>query len=180
MFNLLPEKEKKATRSEYSRRRLIVGLTFLLLAFAVAAVALVPSYVMTFYKQREINETAEALKKNIAIKNQAALNSVISNANRKAAVLSQVARSKPSDIIAAVISRKPPSVKVEAFSVGSQAVGKEKKVTVTVRGEAVDREMLLEFANGLKADPLFSQVEVPISNYARERDISFSITVIVK
>lgn len=183
MFNLLPEKEKKAAKAEYGRRRLIIALAFFLAVFAVGAITLVPSYVVSFYRLREINQTAEALQKNIAIKNQSELNDLISSANKKTAALLQGSGPTATAAFAAIASHRSQHITIEGITLGQSASkekDKDKKMTLAVRGKATDRETLTRYAKELEGDPMFMQVDLPISNLARERDIDFSLIVTVK
>ena len=51
--------------------------------------------------------------------------------------------------------------------------------TVSVQGNATTRTTLATFSNALESDEWFGSVELPISNLAKDRDISFSMTITV-
>ena len=48
---------------------------------------------------------------------------------------------------------------------------------VNITGTATDRQSLASFRDRMLAHPLISEVNLPISNLATDKDIQFSITV---
>ena len=45
---------------------------------------------------------------------------------------------------------------------------------------AKDREVLRGFVKALEEEPYFERVEIPVSNFVKDRDIEFSLEIGVK
>ena len=54
----------------------------------------------------------------------------------------------------------------------------EDKATFTISGVADSREDLLVFSVNLERDVLFDDVELPVSNLAKDKDIKFTLTIV--
>jgi Tfp pilus assembly protein PilN len=54
------------------------------------------------------------------------------------------------------------------------------KNKLTLQGQAADRTTLSEFRDRLEDDKQFSAVELPLSNLVSEKDVAFTITLVIK
>lgn len=180
MFNLLPKQEKQGVRVEYSRRRAVVVLAFLGASIAIGVVSLVPSYIMASLKASDIRETERTLKENIAIRGRSDLNATVSTANKKIAALTpSTTEAAVSRILDEIAAQKSPDIRLTSVSFGRQ--GKDQsKTTMSVGGVAKDRRALSEFSNRLKRDEMFERADLPISSFAEEADIRFSMSITLR
>lgn len=55
----------------------------------------------------------------------------------------------------------------------------EKNATITVNGKSATREALLTLVKNLQTSGVFLSVDLPISNYAKEKDLDFSIKLTI-
>jgi hypothetical protein len=70
------------------------------------------------------------------------------------------------------------SEKSKNISLSSISFAKgEKESTIYISGTAVSREALRDFSNKLKNNIAFSNVEVPVSNFAKSKENDFSMTL---
>jgi Tfp pilus assembly protein PilN len=75
-------------------------------------------------------------------------------------------------VINEIILNKMPDMKITQISYDSATkTGK----TITLRGIAPSRERLLQFRKALEDDSAFKKVDLPISNFVKGSNISFSI-----
>jgi len=51
--------------------------------------------------------------------------------------------------------------------------------SVLITGEAASRSLLVEFRDTLEKNPLFESAALPLANLAKDKDVPFSITIIV-
>jgi uncharacterized protein (UPF0333 family) len=176
MFNLLPLIEKKFISAEYTRRKMTVVLAFLLFLIVIAAVFLVPSFIISQFRLSEVSQTVSALQANNSIQNQAALKDKIHMANKKVATLSMGTSSAPvTSVLEGIASEKTADIKITSFS-----LTREGAASLTLKGTAATRESLLSFANKLKADTAYKKVDLPISNFAKDENIGFTVTLTLK
>lgn len=55
----------------------------------------------------------------------------------------------------------------------------EKNAVLTINGSSATREALLSFVKNLQTSGAFSAVDLPISNYAKDKDLDFSIKLTI-
>jgi hypothetical protein len=177
MFNLLPELEKRFVRSEYSRRRGIIAFSFSLAAIIIAALFLVPSHIVSYYRQKNLQQSVSVLKESIATKNQQNLNSTISTTNKKIETVMNEQGPKVTDILVGISHKKSSNIKIKSFQLSRNSSGKR---IISLRGISQDRESLFAFANRFKDDSAYGKVDLPISNFAKDQNIDFSMTLTTK
>lgn len=179
MFNLLPNSERAAVRSEYARRKLILGLLLLLSVILTAFVFMVPAYALSYFKLREVSRAAEELKTSVAVKSQEDLSAAISAINQKMSSLSLDTKKVAADTIEGALRHKTKDIRLRDIAY-NYSTGKDGKESVTLKGIAKDRATLQAFVSDLKSDSAYERVDIPISNYAQVSDIAFEVQIIMK
>jgi len=174
MDNLLPLEQKKQIKKEYRLRALSVFLMLLAVLEIVGSVLLMPSYFFARTKDQIVRAEYETIEP-------------ISPEDEKLFVRlkklqSRIATLVPQEQIdfqqafSIFLTHLSPSIKISAFTVEPRDPN---TYTLIIRGTAVTREALLDFSNAVKAEPSVMKFDIPVSNYAQERDIQFSATVTV-
>jgi hypothetical protein len=76
-----------------------------------------------------------------------------------------------------VLSKKATTTKVSdiVFIVNSA-----KKMTINLQGVSATRESLSAFSKSLQTIPEFKSVNVPLSSYTKDKDLSFSVDIKVE
>lgn len=177
MFNLLPPSDIQFLKTEHMLRRAAVILGFLFVSTVFALLFLMPSYVISYYRLNSLGKLIESFKGNAETKELKNLNDTVTVANRKIASLSAEEERKVTTVLFAVSRGRTPDIKVSSFLVQKNGTG---KTAVSIKGRATTREGLLAFANRFKSDPAFETVDLPISNFAKEADIDFSMNLTMK
>jgi hypothetical protein len=171
MINLLPPQGKKRVLRNYWLR--IVSVYFLLLgaAFLVCAVLLLPTY---FYISYQIN----ALSNSFEIENIEAQKQVESEIV-KANEISKLLVSTPEVVNDSVIIKEVLMFSEGLASIGSITVVKNGREVseVIVSGSAINRSSLLAFRDAAKEHRFFNEVNIPLSNLAKDQNIPFSLTL---
>ncbi len=175
MINLIPKEEKKKmTRVFYYKLAL---LTFFTLDFCVLVITVcaIPSYLFSFVQDKGANAKLEAQKNQpLPLFNQEALK-VVEGINSKLQLVEKAEKSKfvvSEKVVNAILRRKRADIKLtQIFYQDDPALGRK----ISITGTATSRETLLLFRQALEDDPLFKNVDLPISNFVKGTNIEFSL-----
>lgn len=175
MFNLLPENLKESIRKEYKHKRLVVILFFIVSVQATFLIFLFPTWLVSYHKQMEISTQSEQMSKFLNDSNTNPATSVIKSINSKLNVInSALEYPKFLPLIDTVISKKTNKISITNFSYAPTA---SSSASLTLGGISSTRESLVSFVKSLEDTKLFSKVDLPISNLAKDKDIEFTINL---
>lgn len=173
MANLIPPAAKKAVIIEYWIRVVTVWLCLIGLAVVIMVCLQAPTMVLVNAQLQAYSEKYSAA---IDRSNEfEAAQESIAEANTLATLL--VEESDPvrlTELRAILDELAGDDVEVTGFVFVTEA---DALAPITVRGIADTRSALALFAEAVEEHALFAQAELPISNLARDRDITFSITI---
>lgn len=176
MFNLLPEIEKKRILQEYSVRKIIVFLLFLFVSGIIATVFSIPPHLMSVSKEKEIEGQISAVRGSNIFMEASMLNKQLSDINLKLKALHpQTDLISVEDIFEKVLIRKNSKISIDTL-LYRRSIGKEQS-TITVGGVASDRESLATFVQNLEGEALFTKVDLPVSNFTKNKNSDFSILI---
>lgn len=177
MANLLPKKEQDSLKKDYSLRRLDVTLFLVCIILAISLVLIFPSYILSKVRATNASLDLETVKK-------------ATNAANPSDDLTRSLREAKEKAVSLGISQKTTSVYdlVHTFESKSSAIKIQDiayvrgadDTTIVIRGRADDRESLTALQKQLNANPNFSRVDLPISNFAKDKNIDFSMNITVK
>jgi Tfp pilus assembly protein PilN len=176
MINLLPEQYKKSFISEYRLRVAVVLVGFLCLGGIAADGLLLPTYISSRQSQAPGSVTKAASKATAAGPSPAALHAELvaqtATLSQTLSVLSTTGSQNQAftDIIPTILDQKPRGVSITniTYVLGG---------TVQISGTAATRDELAAFQAALQNQSTISLVNIPISDFAGDTDISFSITI---
>lgn len=174
MRNLLTETTKKEIQKEYQLRVLITALVFASLAALIGAIALFPSYITSQTRKASVEQQLQLqARSNIESEGNAGL--VIRTTNTQLDILTEVGEGVPfSAQLQKIVDMKPEGVALYSFV---YRVSDEEGGRLQLEGSAATRDALLAFERVLNEDPAIGNVELPVSNLAKDRDIPFSISL---
>jgi len=176
LTNLLPPDRQQALSREYRTRLGIVAVMLLITLAVAAGLLLLPTYVL-------LAQSAEAKQTNLAN-----VESVLSSADEKALAAHLVSLS--SDAAALIALGKAPSVSatmraalaiprpgitLSAFSY-TPATSKTRG-TFAISGTATTRDALRSYQLAIQGAPFSAAADLPVSAYAKDADIAFTVTV---
>lgn len=172
MFKLLTEEEKKKVSGEYGARRGVIIMFSLTLVLVTGLIGLLPSYVLSSARHKELAERARVL--NISFESSESEHEAwLSKINQKLRLLSpELDADRPSDFIEKVIEERGTGISISRFSWNKTDDG----TVLSVDGVAATRQDLIAFEARISGSGHFSGVVLPVSDLARDRDIDFSIT----
>lgn len=173
MHNLLSPEEKKLVRREYYVRLASVFLVFVLCTLFIALFFLYPSYVIS--KQREVlaARNEEIFIQSVEVRDEEALSKIIASTKQKMDALEASEEKNVSALVKAVLEKKRPGIRVTDFTIKTE----EGTRTITLGGVASSRIALRSFVKDLEAVSFFKDVRIPVSDYADETNIDFSIFI---
>lgn len=176
MFNLLPQTEKETIRREYRFRLVIVALGLTFVTLLIAGILLVPSVLLSSQKEEAAERRFEVLMKSVEKGKTEELDKTLLEAK---ALLGLLPHEAPlvllHELLLNIVSAKTNRISLGNFSLADAGEGKQR---VDLSGVAKDRTALVAFVKSLEQSGLFEKVEVPISNFAKDTDIEFSIVAL--
>ncbi|HZS43189.1 MAG TPA: hypothetical protein VFA52_03160 [Candidatus Paceibacterota bacterium] len=177
MFHLLPEEEKKLLKREYFYRLLFVILCFIFAIEVIASAFLLPSYLLSYRKVADLNDQSAGIKTDIATKTDPNLAKFLTSLKGNLSALKIDNKTGNSSFyIKEITDKKTSGITVNQFFVNYGAEGS----TILIKGNANKRDDLTQFYHSLQTIKDFTKVELPISAFAADRDIDFTMTLTLK
>ncbi|MDR3547206.1 MAG: hypothetical protein P4M11_02820 [Candidatus Pacebacteria bacterium] len=176
LTNLLPKQSILAARRHYFLRLATVGVLLLVVLVVIQAVLLMPSYL--YARAQVISETAQLnhLTQSLATAQEQAAQAQLAALQTEATYLSRLSKiSTASGVIRAILAVPHQGITLNGFTFTaptSSAPG-----TMQVSGIASTRETLRSYDQALGALPFVTSANLPISDYAKDSNISFTITL---
>ncbi len=174
MTNLLPQEQQRVIRREYAYRRTIVALGVLACAVLVSAGFLVPSYILSGVRLQEAERASLTMRAQETPRGQEAL-AVLADTRAKIALLAGDEGATATDVVDRITRRKTDNIKIGSIVFSHKTTDNPGLIMVT--GLAKDRESLTSFLKSIQSDVSFSSASVPVSNFAKDRDIPFSMEI---
>ena len=177
MFNLIPQSLKGYILTDYKERRIIVVLAGVILLILIAFVFLAPSLGYLFFEEKNILAEVEAMKSLDQFKKVDQVETSIKDANEQLrALLTEVSPVDPIRAIERVIEVKNSGVHITDLQYQEITATSS---SLVMKGSADKRDALKQFVTNVQALPGFADVVLPVSNFAKDKDIDFSISVTI-
>lgn len=178
MINLIPNEEKKKVFKDFYLRFVAVFFIMLGASLVFASAAILPAYFTSSIEESLISARLKTQQNEpISLPDQNTL-AVIKDLKGKLALIEENKKNNfifSQKVINEIILKKTPSIKITQISYRNDP---ESGKSIDISGVASSREALLAFRRALEDDPSFSKVELPISNFVRESNIKFSLSII--
>lgn len=173
--SFLPNQEQKILKRGYRIRATIVLLFFLSIAGLVGIGSLFPSYIHVYTEERSELEKVASLRENKDTSGLVAIEKELQSDTAKISVLSKISTTvHPSSLIEDMVNTRG---QVRLTSIVLSSVSTSTAVIV-IQGVAPTRESLVAFKTRLEGLAIGNKVDLPISGFAKSRDIPFSLRVI--
>jgi hypothetical protein len=173
MINLIPPRAKKALLLEYWVRVVSVWLILWSSALLLGALLLVPVQVLISSQVSVYKESSVAASQSVSSYENAS--TLLAQSTQQAKyVFDEKEFSSMSGYLDLFQSLEGTEVEIKTINLAR----KESDVSpVSISGFAANRHALASFRDRIVSQEEFLEVDLPISNLAQDRDISFSITV---
>ena len=177
-YTLLPKEEMRDLRKEYRIRLFIVASFFVSCGIVVGIISLLPAYI--FSHNQEVQAVAHANQLNESRKA-----SGVDEIERELVQSQKIAEKLAADGATAsysagiqrIISHRSSQLYLTSFEI-TPTVGSTTYDAV-VQGKALTREALLEFQDGLKSDAFFSKIDLPLSDLAKSKNVTFTLKLVM-
>lgn len=174
MINLIPPSAQSQVKKEYWIRVISVWLLLIGTAFFIVAILNAPVYVLirsqlqSFLQEyNQANDESESFATSEATINKAnEINTVLASSQSVTSF---------STIIEELEKLTGPAVRITNFSLSRQ---EDAIATIVINGSADSRLSLSEFKDAIEESPLFETATLPLSNFAKDRDVPFSIDIV--
>jgi len=176
MFELLTKEQKNNVLKEYRLRKFVIATVFVAITAIVGSLLLVPALILSSSKANDLDQQLKAQNQNQEAKDVRVIRENIQEANRQISLLANRQEIKLTENIADVIISAPTGMRLISFGYNEATEGIRQ---LEIGGISPTRDSLLLFVKNIEQKEQFSDVNLPISDFAKDRDIPFSITIIV-
>lgn len=178
MFNLLPENLKIGIKSDYRHRLVVVILFAIIFAQVLSIVLLLPSWVSSVYKEKEVVIETEAASQSSLSKDTERVSEIIKSTNTRLDILNTALEyPKLTPFVNSIIANKNSSIHIGEILYTAKS---EKTATISLGGISATRETLVSFVKSLEKTGLYKSVDLPVGNLAKDRNIDFSMSLNVE
>ncbi len=172
MFNLLPQDYQKDIYKEYLRRRRIFILIILCFVGFSAGISFIPSYIISLQKEGELEQVLVA-EIDSSKEDVVGFNKKLSDLKANISiVISEEESISVSEIFSSLLSKVSGDISITNLLYKKES---ENPSSVAIVGVAKTRDSLLSFAKSLENTKLFSKVDIPVSSFAKDKNIEFSL-----
>lgn len=179
MLNLIPFEQKKRLEKEYKNRKFIMWSTHVVVVLAVSIILLVPSYFLSRTKAGEVKNELDHVRRVLDTELQPSeVTQELIEASRNAQDLKPLVQKNSIYSLIKIFESKPANIRIKNIVFDNER--DPEPATITLTGIATDRESLRSFGRLMEARTEFSTVDLPVSNFAKEKDIEFSMLVTIK
>ncbi len=176
LTNLLPfERQRILARDYYVRLGVVVVVFMIGITFA-AGVLLVPTYVFLIGSSNAKEMRLANLKSTLASGDEAALSNRLTALSSDITTLTTLSNAPAaSAIMRTLLSISRPGIKISSFVYAAAA--EDAPGTVAISGTAATRDALRNYQLALQSTPSITSADLPISAFAKDSSIPFTITV---
>ncbi|MDD2657156.1 MAG: hypothetical protein PHD04_00640 [Candidatus Pacebacteria bacterium] len=176
LTNLLPSERRAALSRDYLVRLSVVASVFVAVLVLVAIVLLIPTYVFLRESSRAKTERLATIEATFSSSDEASLSTRLTTLSQNAATLTALAEApSASGIIRSVLAVARPGISLSSLAYTPRALSAPS--TLAVSGVARTRDTLRTYQLALQRSPLARSADLPVSAYAKDSDITFTITI---
>ena len=177
MLHLLTEEHRQKVVHEYKMRIAIVCIFGLLFVTLIGAVFILPTFFLAHEKYSELLVKKQMLDVQLASNEETKSSEVIKSTTSSLDVLKIFSQNQNfSESLMSVIGKVPQGIKIQNSIVTSSD---KETLVIDIAGKADTRKNLVIFEQQLKNIPNMQEVIIPLSSFAKEKNIDFSIKIIL-
>lgn len=181
MINILPEPQKEEIKKGTRRRVLNVCLWASFFTFILCSLFILPSYIMANSKLKEVTERRQVNQ--LGGEEESNILSMPRLINQKIQLALQNLNSVSlAERILTLSLAEDRGLSIKQISYKEISKGKTDKPAfqASISGTAADREALLSFERQIKEIDFVKSTTVPVSSFAKDKDIPFSMVIDIK
>jgi len=178
-MNLLSQKEKTENQKDYFYRFLVILTGAIITSLLISGFSLFPTYILIQAEQAELKTELASLKNSQSINGSEEFYQRLETANQQVDFLSFQLGLSLTAATKEILARRPAGVTITSLAYHPQENATGRLVAVvSLKGVASRREVIVEFVKDLQTEPTFTGINVPVSSFAKDRDIEFSLTFV--
>lgn len=175
-LDLLPVERRRALRRDYVLRLVTVTAFIALALVGAAAVLLMPTYLFLTSTLRSQDARLASLSTALPTADEAELARRLETLSREGAAILALAKTpKMTQLMRDMLLAPRPGIVLSGFAYTPAA--KDRPGALAISGVAATRNALRAYQLALEAVPGVAKADVPVSSYAKEQDIRFTVTV---
>lgn len=176
LTNLLPSERQRSLTRDYYLRLSVIVLWFVSALTFIAMVLLLPTYILLTDNARAKERYLATVESSVTSADEASLSARLASLNNSATTLVALAQApSASSFIRSVLALPRPGVALSQL-VYTPPTAKGPG-TLVISGTAVTRDALRNYQLALEDAPFARSAALPVSAYAKDRDITFAITI---
>lgn len=176
MINLLLPEEKNKIRTMYQSRRALFSLVLLLIAFLIGIIIILPAFFLVIVKEKEEINSLEIAQKLISPEQDDIIITLTESIREKFNFLEEKENIQNISLFfESIIDNTTTGITIIGFLYKKG----EEKENIIIQGHSINREVLIDFIDTVKKTPLFDGIDLPFSNLAKSKDISFTLTIFI-
>ncbi len=176
LTNLLPPERERALSRSYSLRFGVVVALLLTALALIAALLALPTYVFLSKSAAAKEAHLANIESVLSPADEKALAAHLAALSSDAAILIALGRApSASATIRAALSVPRPGISLSGFAYTPAALKNPGKLAVS--GVAATRDALRNYQIALSSTPFAASADLPVSAYAKDADIAFTITM---
>lgn len=176
LSNLLPASKRRALRREYFVRLVTVAFGLATLLVAVLCVLLIPSYIYAQAETAREQAQLDQIASSATSAQERSVNDQINSVKADIAYLGRLAtQPTASNAIRAILAVPHPGVTISGFTYTAPSATAQAQMGIT--GTASTRDTLRAYVSSLGQLPYVSNADLPISAYAKDSAIPFTVTL---
>ncbi len=179
MLNFLTEEEKSNLIKEYKTRRWTVFFIFIFILGLISFFLLAPTYLIVYLEKQDLVEKKEETKEVTENLEDFKTFDRLGYISNLTDLLIPHTKDIPTvDIIEMLKERKPENMNITSF-----AIKKDRNedgnddLVVSVAGQVLNREILLNFSEDLKKESYIKEVNIPLESFTQEKNLNFSLQI---
>lgn len=174
MINLLPQEHIETLKRQYKKRLALVALYCSLMTFAFGVLALLPAYISAESRLGEYTTELAAMAKINIVGETSSVSDIVKDTNFKLSKYDEVRKApKTASVLNEFFGVVPAGISLDQLQFDASTM------KVSLLGSAKTREALLTFQKNLQDLPNVSNVNIPVSSFVKQKDVSFNITVVI-
>lgn len=177
LLNLLPSERRRALTREYVFRLGTVGIGLLIALVAMHGLLLVPSHLYVVEQLQSRRDQLAVLQAASSASGQESIAARIQSLDQDTAHLAALKDLPTASAAISGVLRHVPRTGITLTGFTFSAKGGGASPELRLSGVAASRDALRRYVEALDALPYIDKANLPISAYAEEKNISFTITL---
>lgn len=179
-YTLLPEKEMRSLKREYRIRVFITLIFFISCGIIIGIMSLFPAFILSYSQGKDSLDKIETIQKS---RESRGIDTISKDLSDNYQMIKKLKTGngmmKVSEIVFEISKLRPSQISLTSLKIDKEKETATSSISIILQGKAIARESLITFKKNLEGDKRIIKVELPISDLAKSKNISFSVRLIL-